>query len=48
MQKSFAALTLGYLHGDAIDMALVVDTLGIKLTSVNEYARGVLGKSAAT
>jgi len=27
-------------------MAPVVDTFGIKLTSVNEYARGVLGKAA--
>jgi len=46
LQKSFAALMLGYLHGDAMNMAPVVDTFGIKLTSVNEYARGVLGKAA--
>jgi uncharacterized protein YbjT (DUF2867 family) len=46
LQKSFAALMLGYLHGDAMNMVPVVDTFGIKLTSVNEYARSVLGRSA--
>jgi uncharacterized protein YbjT (DUF2867 family) len=45
MQKSFVGLMLGYLHGDAINMASVVDTFGIKLTNVNEYARSVLGKA---
>jgi uncharacterized protein YbjT (DUF2867 family) len=44
MQKSFAALILGLSHGDAINMASIVDQFGIKLTSVDEYARGVLGK----
>ena len=44
MQKSFAGLMLGYLHGDAINMTSVVDTFGIKLTNVNEYARSVLEK----
>ena len=44
MQKSFAALMLGYLHGDAINMTSVMDTFGIKLTNVNEYARSVLEK----
>ena len=46
LQKSFAALMLGYLHGDAMNMVPVVDTFGIKLTSVNEYARTVLGRAA--
>jgi uncharacterized protein YbjT (DUF2867 family) len=46
MQKSFAALMLGYVHGDAMNMAPVVDTFGIKLTNVNEYARSMLGKAA--
>ena len=44
LQKSFAALMLGYLHGDTMNMVPVVDTFGIKLTSVNEYARRVLGR----
>jgi uncharacterized protein YbjT (DUF2867 family) len=47
LQKSFAALMLGYLHGDAIDMAAVVDTFGIKLTAIEEYAQRVLGKAAS-
>ena len=46
MQKSFAALLLGLSHGDAINMASIVDQFGIKLTSVDEYARRVLGKLA--
>jgi len=47
LQKSFAALMLGYLHGDAMNMASVVETYGIKLTDVDEYARSVMGKAAA-
>jgi uncharacterized protein YbjT (DUF2867 family) len=43
LQKSFAALMLGYLQGDVVNMAPVIDTFGIQLTSVDEYARGVLG-----
>jgi uncharacterized protein YbjT (DUF2867 family) len=45
LQKSFAALMLGYARGDAMDMVPVIDTFGIKLTSLDEYARGVLAKS---
>lgn len=46
MQKSFAALMLGCLHGDAMNMAPIVDTYGIKLTSVDEYVRNVMGSAA--
>ena len=46
LQKSFAALMLGYLHGDAMNMAPLVDTYGITLTNVDEYARSVMGKAA--
>jgi uncharacterized protein YbjT (DUF2867 family) len=46
MQKSFAALMLGYMHGDAMNMAPVLNTFGVKLTSIDEYARTVLGKPA--
>ncbi len=45
MQKSFAALMLGHIYGDAINMRPVVDKFGIKLTSVEEYARSVLKKT---
>jgi uncharacterized protein YbjT (DUF2867 family) len=41
MQKSFAALMLGTAHGDAINMAPVVEQFGIKLTTVEQYARSV-------
>jgi len=36
----------GYLHGDAINMARIVDTYGIKLTTVNEYVRNVMAQAA--
>jgi uncharacterized protein YbjT (DUF2867 family) len=42
LEKSFAALMLGYLEGDAIDMASTQKDFGIKLTTVEEYARAVL------
>jgi nucleoside-diphosphate-sugar epimerase len=47
MQKSFAALMLRYSLGDPIDMGPVVATYGIRLTSVRDYARTVLGSAAA-
>lgn len=45
LQKSFAALMLAYARGDAMDMAPVVDTFGIKPSDIDEYARSVLGKA---
>jgi hypothetical protein len=39
---------LGYARGDAIDMAPAVDTFGIKLASIDDYARAVLGNAAST
>jgi len=47
LQKSFAALMLWCSRGDAIDMAPVIDTFGIQLTSVSDYARGLQGAAAA-
>jgi uncharacterized protein YbjT (DUF2867 family) len=47
MQKSFAALMLGYLHGDAINMAPTADTFALKLRSVDDYARSVLARAAS-
>jgi uncharacterized protein YbjT (DUF2867 family) len=47
LEKSFAALMLGYLRGDAIDMTRIVDTFGIKLSRVDDYARSVLGNAAS-
>jgi uncharacterized protein YbjT (DUF2867 family) len=48
LQKSFAALMLGFTQGDAMNMAPVVDTFGIKLSSVDDYARSVLARTAKT
>jgi hypothetical protein len=39
---------LGYVHGDAIHMEPVVDKFAIKLSSVDDYARSVLSRAAAT
>ena len=46
MQKSFAALMLGSANGDAMEMTQVAKEFGLTLATVEEYARGVLGKSA--
>ena len=48
MQKSFAALMLGYVHGDAINMEPVVEKFAIKLSNVDDYARGVMSRAATT
>ena len=37
---------LGYLHGDAINMAPVAEKFAIKLSSVDDYARSVLARAA--
>src|ERR1017187_757216 len=42
MQKSFAALMLGYSFRDSMNVKPIQDEFGIRLTSINEYARGVL------
>lgn len=42
MQKSFAALMLGYVYGDAMEVRAIQREFGIKLKSVDEYAREVL------
>ena len=41
MEKTFAALMLGYTHGDAIDMNSVQAEFGLSLTTVDQYAREV-------
>ena len=42
LQKSFAALMLGYLYGDAMDVTPIQNEFGMKLTSIDQYARQVL------
>jgi uncharacterized protein YbjT (DUF2867 family) len=48
LQKSFAALMLGFALGDAMDMAPVLREFPISLTSVRDYARQVLPRGATT
>jgi hypothetical protein len=33
---------LRYLHGDAINMAAAEETVGLKLSNIEDYARGIL------
>ena len=42
LEKSFAGIMLQYAHGDAIDMRGQLESLPVRLTSVQEYARTVL------
>jgi uncharacterized protein YbjT (DUF2867 family) len=46
MQKSFAALMLAYSSGDAMSMTSIQQEFGIKLTSIDQFARIVLGQTA--
>jgi len=48
MQKSFAALMLGYASGDAINMTRVREEFGIELTSVDQFAQSVLEHASTT
>lgn len=43
MQKTFAALMLGSVNGDAMDMRAVAEEFGLRLASVDEYAHRLLG-----
>jgi uncharacterized protein YbjT (DUF2867 family) len=45
MQKTFAALMIGYAKTKAIDTSQAVQPFGLQLRSVQEYARQVLGKA---
>jgi len=47
LEKSFAALMLSYALGNVMDTAAVAAEFGLKLTSVDEYARRVLAAGAA-
>jgi uncharacterized protein YbjT (DUF2867 family) len=44
MQKSFAGLMLSYSSGDAFNMKPVQEEFGIVLSTIDQYARRVLGK----
>jgi uncharacterized protein YbjT (DUF2867 family) len=44
LEKSFAGLMLQYAHGDAIDMGGLLRSVPVKLTSVRDYAKAILGE----
>ena len=46
LQRAFAALSLGYARGDAIPMEDTLRQFPIRLRSVRDYARDVIGRSA--
>lgn len=46
MQKSFAGLMLSYANGDAMEMKPIIAEFGLSLTTVDDYAKAVLNKSA--
>lgn len=41
LQKSFAALMLGYSNGDAMNMGPIIEEFKLRLASVDDYARAV-------
>ncbi|MBV8226430.1 MAG: SDR family oxidoreductase [Verrucomicrobia bacterium] len=45
LKKSFAGIMLRYAHGDAIDMAGLLESIPVRLTTVRQYARTVLETS---
>jgi uncharacterized protein YbjT (DUF2867 family) len=45
LEKSFAGIMLKYAHGDAIEMAALLESIPVRLTTVREYARSVLETS---
>ena len=47
LQKSMVALMLQAAQGDAMDMRPMLAKFPIQLTSVRDYARGVLGARVA-
>jgi uncharacterized protein YbjT (DUF2867 family) len=48
LEKSFAGLMLQYAHGDAINMRGLLQSIPVHLSSVQEYARGVLQQYTRT
>jgi len=47
LDEAFAALSLGYAHGDAIDMRATLEVMPVRLVSVREYAKWLLNDAAA-
>ena len=47
LDEAFAALSLGYAHGDAIDMRATLKAMPVRLVGVREYAKWLLNETAA-
>jgi uncharacterized protein YbjT (DUF2867 family) len=47
LDEAFAALSLGYAHGDAIDMRATLEAMPVRLVSVREYAKWLWNETAA-
>ncbi len=47
LDEAFAALSLGYAHGDAVDMRATLEVMPVRLVSVREYAKWLLNEAAA-
>jgi len=47
LDEAFTALSLGYAHGDVIDMRIVLEVMPVRLVSVREYAKWLLSEAAA-
>lgn len=47
LDEAFTALSLGYAHGDAIDMRPILEIMPVRLVSVRDYARWLLNEAAA-
>jgi uncharacterized protein YbjT (DUF2867 family) len=44
LDEAFAALSLGYAHGDAIDMRAALEAMPVRLVAVRDYARWLLNE----
>jgi hypothetical protein len=47
LDEAFAALSLGYAHGDTIDMRATLEIMPVRLVSMREYATWLLNQPAA-
>lgn len=45
LDEAFASLSLGYAHGDAIDMRATLEAMPVRLVTVREYAQWLLNEN---
>ena len=45
LDEAFAALSLAYAHGDAIDMRAVLEAMPVRLVGVRDYAQWLLNEN---